>query len=104
MILKKTLITLLSLLTLTLLLTACGLEKIEIPEQPPYHPELENDCCQECVDAFSQSPVGVGPSQATCGEFTTGQPLNETCADYFEVNQFSAAACNALVRANSKQS
>ena len=83
---------------LSVVLTACGSKQITLPEQPPYKPELQTSCCQECVEAFSQSPVAVGEEGAVCGQFTTGKPLSASCEDYFEVNYMSAGSCQEFVR------
>ncbi len=54
---------------------------------------LLNRCCQECLTAFSQSPVGVGPQGARCGTFTTGSPLSAECQDYFSSSPRTVAEC-----------
>ncbi len=86
------------LLLFSTILSACGKKTIELPEQPPYKPELQTTCCQACIDAFSQSPVAVGEEGAVCGQFTTGKPLTEECKDYFEVNYQSVGSCKELAR------
>ncbi|HIG92689.1 TPA: hypothetical protein HA242_01460 [Candidatus Woesearchaeota archaeon] len=50
-------------------------------------------CCQECQEAFSSSPAAVGPSQARCGEFTTGRPLSPECQQYFDGNRVMVSEC-----------
>ena len=55
--------------------------------------DLKTSCCAECRDAFSKSPVGVGPEVARCGEFSTGQPMREECKRYFRTNPMTAYAC-----------
>ncbi len=50
-------------------------------------------CCQQCVDAFGSSPVGVGEQAAQCGEFTTGSPLSEECGAFFMSEPRSVKAC-----------
>src|SRR3989344_707005 len=90
---KKIMFGMLLLFLLSMVLTACGSKQIILPEQPPYKPELQTTCCQECVDAFTQSPVAMGEEGAVCGQFTTGKPLSEACADYFEVNYQSVGSC-----------
>ncbi len=54
---------------------------------------IKERCCQECLTAFSQSPVGVGPRAAQCGSFTTGSPLSATCEDYFSSSPRTVAEC-----------
>ncbi|MBI2573366.1 hypothetical protein HYV86_05880 [Candidatus Woesearchaeota archaeon] len=46
-------------------------------------PSLNPDCCIECVNAFSQSPVAVGPSAAACGHFMSGYSMSTQCEEYF---------------------
>lgn len=45
--------------------------------------DIATRCCRECIEAFSQSPVGVGAAGAPCGNFTTAKPLSRRCQDYF---------------------
>jgi hypothetical protein len=56
-------------------------------------PELKYSCCFECDNAFSKSPIGVGPEAAMCGKFGSGQPLSEKCKTFFENNPMSVSAC-----------
>ena len=55
--------------------------------------DLETSCCAECRNAFSKSPVGVGPEIARCGAFSTGQPMREECKRYFRTNPMTAYEC-----------
>ncbi len=50
-------------------------------------------CCGECRTAFSQSPVGVGPEGASCGQFPTARPLSDLCGRFFAGHPQSVAAC-----------
>lgn len=55
--------------------------------------DLATVCCQECQEAFSQSPVGVGASGAQCGEFATAQPISKRCQEYFKTHPRTVAEC-----------
>lgn len=50
-------------------------------------------CCQECVNSFGQSPVGVGEGGAVCGQFTTSYGYSSRCQEYFRNNTFTVAQC-----------
>lgn len=54
---------------------------------------LSDRCCQECLTAFSQSPVAVGPQAARCNQFTTGAPLSQGCQEYFSSSPRTVAEC-----------
>lgn len=58
--------------------------------------KTSEQCCQECLTAFSQSPVAVGPQGARCGTFTTGSPLSTECQDYFSSSPRTVAECPEL--------
>jgi YHS domain-containing protein len=70
---------------LILSLTACNTSKKQ--------EDLSAQCCQECLEAFSQSPAAVGAAGANCGEFTTAKPISAKCKDYFKNNPRTVAAC-----------
>ncbi len=55
--------------------------------------DVKTKCCAECRNAFSKSPVGVGPEIARCGEFSTGQPVREECTSYFKSNPLTVYEC-----------
>ncbi|PHN06671.1 hypothetical protein CRP01_10265 [Flavilitoribacter nigricans DSM 23189 = NBRC 102662] len=55
--------------------------------------DLSSQCCGECMEAFSQSPVAVGAAGANCGEFTTGKPISDRCREYFKNNPRTVAEC-----------
>ena len=55
--------------------------------------QLKADCCKECLEAFSQSPVGVGAEGVNCGAFTSAKPLSKACVDYFEKYPMVVSAC-----------
>ena len=50
-------------------------------------------CCKECLEAFSQSPVGVGAAGAQCGAFSSGKPISQSCTEYFKKHPQSVADC-----------
>lgn len=50
-------------------------------------------CCEECIAAYSQSPIAVGPNGARCGNFMTGKPISDECAGYFEANPSTVSGC-----------
>ncbi|MDO8642060.1 MAG: hypothetical protein Q7R76_00515 [Candidatus Woesearchaeota archaeon] len=54
---------------------------------------IQQSCCAQCLDTFSQSPVGVGQSAARCGEFTSSLNLSNDCAAYFKTNSMTVAQC-----------
>jgi len=56
-------------------------------------PDVFQTCCKECLDAFSQSPVGVGPAGAICGRFSTAYTYSEGCDAYFTQAQIAVAMC-----------
>ncbi|PIU21445.1 MAG: hypothetical protein COT15_02360 [Candidatus Diapherotrites archaeon CG08_land_8_20_14_0_20_34_12] len=53
-------------------------------------------CCNECLNAFSQSPIGVGPQGAFCGTFMTANPISKECDKYFSENEMSVADCSEI--------
>lgn len=55
--------------------------------------DLASQCCQECLEAFSQSPVAVGAEATQCGAFTTGKPISNKCLEYFQKNPQTVAEC-----------
>lgn len=72
-----------------ILITGC----IKQNQQNVAEENLREKCCKECEEAFSQSPVGVGPAGVNCGMFTTGKPLSEECEKYFEENVTRVSEC-----------
>jgi len=54
---------------------------------------LKTRCCEECKTSFSQSPIGVGPEMAMCGNFGSGQQISENCKLFFENNPMSLSSC-----------
>lgn len=54
---------------------------------------LERQCCVECNDAFSQSPVGVGEQAAKCGEFTSAKELSVECKEFFSQKPMTVKEC-----------
>jgi hypothetical protein len=69
-----------SFLILLVVLTGCSSQK-------------QTQCCQECIDAFGNSPVAMGESAAQCGQFTTGNPLLEECENYFKAEPQTVQEC-----------
>ncbi len=63
----------------------------------PSQPDLEMVCCQECADAFSQSPIGVGAVGVECGEFGSAKPISKNCIVYFEENPLKVSECQLIV-------
>jgi len=59
--------------------------------------KLKNSCCIECKNAFSKTPIGVGPEVAMCGKFSRGQPMNTNCKLFFEDNPMSVSACQSYL-------
>ncbi len=55
---------------------------------------LEGECCIECQESFSQSPVGVGEQAAKCGEFTSAKELSVECKDYFNNSPKTVKECS----------
>ena len=62
-------------------------------QEEPVTTDLKTQCCQECLEAFSQSPVAIDKAGAVCGDFTTGQPISEECLEYFRNNPTTVAEC-----------
>jgi len=58
---------------------------------------LKTKCCEECKIAFSKSPVGFGAEMASCGKFSSGQPINEECKLFFEDNPMNVPACQSYL-------
>ena len=54
---------------------------------------MKNQCCKECKDAFTQSPVDLGDKGAKCGEFTTTQEISIVCKSYFNKNPTTVSEC-----------
>jgi hypothetical protein len=50
-------------------------------------------CCDECIAAFSRSPVGVGAEGAKCGQFASAAPISVPCMSYFASNPTTVAQC-----------
>ena len=59
---------------------------------------LKTTCCEECKIAFSKSPIGVGAEMASCGKFSSGQPVSENCKSFFENNPLSVSACQNYLK------
>ena len=57
---------------------------------------VKKPCCIQCVEAFSQSPVGVGPSAAMCGGFTSTVSIGEECDAYFQTSPMTVQQCQKL--------
>lgn len=55
--------------------------------------ELYTRCCEECRQAFGQSPVGIGAAGAKCGEFSSAEPISQFCRDYFKDHPMTVADC-----------
>lgn len=55
--------------------------------------DLASQCCRECLEAFSQSPVAVGAAAAQCGAFTTAKPMSDQCRAYFKDHPQTVAGC-----------
>jgi hypothetical protein len=64
-----------------------------MPSQLPQTNTVGDECCMECKTAFEQSPVGVGPQAAQCGEFTTGMELSEQCKAFFAEKPMTVTEC-----------
>ncbi len=58
--------------------------------------DVRPSCCAECLDAFSQSPVGVGEEAVACGAFTSSLPISEECEAYFKNYLMTVAQCREL--------
>ncbi|MBI5391448.1 hypothetical protein HZB00_00435, partial [Candidatus Woesearchaeota archaeon] len=58
----------------------------------------KKQCCYECTNAFSQSPVAVGREAAECGKFGSAQPITSDCGDYFRQHPSSVAGCALKIR------
>ena len=54
---------------------------------------IKSKCCKECKEAFSKSPVGMGPEGARCGYFMSGNPVSASCQKYFEKTSFVVSQC-----------
>ncbi len=50
-------------------------------------------CCEECIAAYSQSPIAVGPHGAKCGHFMTGKPISSECGGYFDSFPSTVSGC-----------
>jgi len=55
--------------------------------------DLSTQCCKECLEAFSQSPVGVGADGARCGFFNSSAEISSPCQKYFKENQVMVSEC-----------
>ncbi len=53
-------------------------------------------CCRECSEAYSKSPVAMGPHAAYCGKFVTASPLSAECVLYFKGNPSTVSRCGSL--------
>lgn len=83
----RTVYTLLVLGMMLFTLENCGVKKNSQTQ------DLQTGCCQECLEAFSQSPVGVGANAARCGFFSSSVELSTPCQKYFKKNEVMASAC-----------
>lgn len=83
---KNTIPTLLMSL-LVLIVLSCGVKKAKTAE------DLRSQCCKECVEAFSKSPVGVGAEGARCGSFNSAIEMSSPCQKYFKENQVMVSEC-----------
>ena len=54
---------------------------------------LREKCCEECADAYGQSPIAAGPQGAICGHFATAKPLSEACAAFFLNQSIAVSRC-----------
>lgn len=70
-----------------MLVLGCGVKKSSSPQ------DLQTQCCQECVEAFSKSPVGVGAEAARCGFFNSAEEISSPCQKYFKENQVMVSEC-----------
>ena len=82
-----------NLILIAIILLMAGIGALFYLQEEPSSEELKTKCCQECLDAFSQSPVAVGKSGAQCGNFPTGQPISKACQEYFEQHPTTVAEC-----------
>lgn len=57
-----------------------------------------SDCCIECANAFSQSPVAASSAGVICGRFTSGKPISQSCSDYFNKYPIYVSQCYASAR------
>ncbi|NRB46970.1 MAG: hypothetical protein HRU41_04815 [Saprospiraceae bacterium] len=72
---------------LVFVVISCGVKKAKTAE------DLRSQCCKECVEAFSQSPVGVGAEGARCGSFNSAVELSSPCQKYFSENPVMVSEC-----------
>ncbi|HJH27665.1 MAG TPA: hypothetical protein C5S37_13095, partial [Methanophagales archaeon] len=54
-------------------------------------------CCEECLEAFSECPIAVGPVALMCGKFSSGYNMSEECREYFKEHPASVAKCESLL-------
>jgi len=54
-------------------------------------------CCDECVNAYSKSPVAYGPQGAKCGHFMTGNPISAECDTYFAGKNMTVTQCERVL-------
>ena len=59
-------------------------------------------CCEECLKAFSRSPIGVGPVAAMCGKISSGYNMSEECKQYFKEQPASVSKCESLLKVQSE--
>ncbi|NET34955.1 MAG: hypothetical protein F6K19_23505 [Cyanothece sp. SIO1E1] len=76
------------LIVLVFLLLGCGVKKKSAASE-----DLRSQCCQECVEAFSKSPVGIGAEGARCGSFNSAVEISSPCQKYFKDNQMMVSEC-----------
>lgn len=69
------------------ILHSCGVKRTSQVQN------LQTSCCQECLEAFSQSPVGVGAEAARCGFFSTSFELSAPCQKFFQEQEIMVSAC-----------
>lgn len=83
----KNTISALLMILLVFVVVSCGVKKSKSAE------DLRSQCCKECVEAFSKSPVGVGAEGARCGSFNSAVELSSPCQKYFKENQVMVSEC-----------
>lgn len=72
----------------------------KLPPALEKYRDIRGECCSLCLSAFSQSPVGVGPRVARCGEFTSAYDIGEECGAYFKTNPMMVQQCQELQNRN----
>lgn len=78
---------------------ACMILLIVVLKTASYREVVYNDsCCNECMEAFSHSPVDRGAESIECSYFKAGGTLqefflSERCAEHFKNSPASVATC-----------